>query len=84
MKLKVRIDFNDSERVHILNVASQLDMKVDEFCRRAVFYAINDAYRRAEEEAASGTYDTESTESSGDTGPEQPKQDAAGDTLPQS
>lgn len=64
MKLKVRIDFNDDQRQHIQSFVEQLNrdpknppMSVNEFCKRAVLYAINDAYRRAEEAQKNGTYD---------------------------
>jgi hypothetical protein len=54
--LTVTLKFNPSERLEILKFVSMLnkgddgslDMGTAEFCKRAVFYSINDAYRRAD------------------------------------
>lgn len=47
MQLKVRLKFNETQRVAILDFCEQLDMQVEEFCKRAVIYAMNDSYNRA-------------------------------------
>lgn len=49
MRLHIRLKFNDAERLEINKFSREIGMLPDEFCKRAVFYAINDAYRRAEE-----------------------------------
>ena len=48
MQLKVKLSFSDQERVIITDFAKQIGMNVPEFCKRAVFYSINDSYKRAE------------------------------------
>ncbi len=52
MRMKVVMKFNEEERQVVTEFANQVAMSVDEFCKRAVFYSIRDAYRRAEEENA--------------------------------
>lgn len=54
MRLNVNLKFKDAERKEIVKFAQEIGLGVDEFCKRAVFYAINDAYRRAEEAVANG------------------------------
>lgn len=73
MKLKVRIDFNEAQRVQILEFVTHVNagmppdkrMDVDEFCKRAVFYAMNDAYARAEKTEKANNEVTPKEERSG-------------------
>jgi len=48
MRLHVSMKFNSKEREHIVKFAEEIGLSVDDFCKRAVFYSINDAYRRAD------------------------------------
>lgn len=48
MQLKVRLKFNDAQRLAILDFAKTTGMQVEEFCKRAVIYAMNRAYADAE------------------------------------
>jgi len=65
MRLHVSMKFNDAQREEIVKFANHVGMGVDEFCKRAVFYAINDAYRRAEEAVANGTHNSVSGDAEG-------------------
>lgn len=71
MRLNVNLKFKDAERKEILKFAQEIGMGVDDFCRRAVFYAINDAYRRAEEAITNGTHNTILADSPADSRQEQ-------------
>lgn len=88
MKLKVRIDFNDEQRQHVQSFVDQLNrdpqnpqMSIDEFCKRAVLYAMNQAYRLAEEAERNGTHNAESGNTGGDIEQARDLQDSNSDTL---
>lgn len=49
MRLKVRLTFNDQQRQVITDFCKEVSMTAEEFCKRAVFYAINRAYADAEQ-----------------------------------
>lgn len=84
MQLKVRLKFNEEERLAVYAFVNALNAQVtdpsqiidvDSFCKKAVFYAINDAYKRAERMEASGSIEnSERTD-------EHPLQDTASSAL---
>lgn len=49
MRMKVTLKFSDEERKAITEFASLVKLDVDTFCRQAVFFSINEGYRRANE-----------------------------------
>lgn len=64
MRLNVNLKFNSEEREHIINFAEQVGMSVDDFCKRAVFFSINHAYKLADQEQK----ETQNAAPSNDTG----------------
>lgn len=50
MKLKVRVEFPSEQADTVRHFCKEVGMTAEEFCRRAVLYAMNDSYRRAQEE----------------------------------
>lgn len=49
MKLKVKLEFSAQEADVIRQFCGEISMGVEEFCKRAVYYSINDSYKRAKE-----------------------------------
>lgn len=81
MRMKVKLVFDDAQREQVVFFAREIGMPVEEFCKRSVFYAINDAYRRAEE-IANGAHNTETGDAGGDTSKAQSGGDATSNALP--
>jgi hypothetical protein len=67
MHMKVRMKFNDEERVKVQQFATAVGLDVDTFCKQAVFYTINDAYRRAQEADKNESLNSVHPDSQGDT-----------------
>lgn len=86
MMMKVVLKFNDKERTQLNEFASQVGMSIDKVCRNAVFYTINDAYRRAAEmekakEAVRAQHDPTTRDSESDSQSEHVSGPAGSPTL---
>jgi hypothetical protein len=63
VKLKVALEFPATEADVIRQFCGEIGMNVTEFCKRAVYYSINDSYKRAQsavQEHVSESHNTES------------------------
>lgn len=49
MSLKVRLVFNKQEEEYISDFCRQIGLPLEKFCRQAVFYSIQESYKRAEQ-----------------------------------
>lgn len=47
MKMKVKLEFSSVEADAVREFCRSLSMKADEFCKRAVIYAMNDSHKKA-------------------------------------
>lgn len=46
-RIRVRLGFTQEESTILRQFCGQLGLSPEQFCKRAVFYAVNDSYRRA-------------------------------------
>lgn len=82
MRLKVQLKFPNKEAEVVRQFCHEIGMSVEEFCKRAVYYSINDSYKRAEA-AAHGRNNPTDRVTAGDTGSGlQPQSDADSSSLP--
>lgn len=54
MQTKIRFKLNEDETRHVEAISQKVGLSIHEFCKKAVFYAVNDSYKRAQEMQQNG------------------------------